>query len=516
MERKAEINSMLNEIRRLSPEKREKIGRAINNLNGKVLGKELGFNLVKYGRKKSFESEINIGDLILISKGDPLKSKLTGTVTEKGNRFIVIAIENVPHWALKNVRIDLYANDITFRRMKENLNNLSASGQKALEFLFKCDFHTSKSDNEKANEIIVNEINNNNNNNNNNYSNDYAGSFRDLDLNKSQKNAISMALNSEDFFLIHGPFGTGKTRTLLELIRQEVKKGSKILATAESNTAVDNILEGLLNEDVLDESNFKINCVRLGHPQRVSRANIQQTLAYKVENHPLNSKIVHLKEGIKKTIEEREKHTKPAPGFRRGLSDTQILLNAVKRRGSRGVSPNVMISMGRWIENNKKVDESQQKIHEIEKSIVENIIKKASVVLCTNSSAGLEYLKGTRFDLAVIDESSQATIPSVLIPISKARRFILAGDHRQLPPTIVNHKARELEKTLFEGLINNYPQNSTMLNIQYRMNPDLMEFPNNEFYGGKIKAGKSINNISIQDIGCNFSTNNNNNNNNNR
>jgi superfamily I DNA and/or RNA helicase len=325
-----------------------------------------------------------------------------------------------------------------------------------------------------------------------------------------------MALNSEDFFLIHGPFGTGKTRTLLELIRQEVKKGSKILATAESNTAVDNILEGLLNEDVLDESDFKINCVRLGHPQRVSRANIHQTLAYKVENHPLNSKIAHLKEGIKKTIEEREKHTKPTPGFRRGLSDTQILLNAVKRRGSRGVSPNVMISMGRWIENNKKVDESQQKIQEIEKSIVENIIKKASVVLCTNSSAGLEYLKGTRFDLAVIDESSQATIPSVLIPISKARRFILAGDHRQLPPTIVNHKARELEKTLFEGLINNYPQNSTMLNIQYRMNPDLMEFPNNEFYGGKIKAGKSINNISIQDIDCNFSTNNNNNNNNNK
>lgn len=489
MERKYEINTMLNEIRRLSPEKREKIGRAINNLNGKNLGKELGFNRVKYGRKKSFESEINIGDLVLISKGDPLKSKLTGTVTEKGNRFIIIAIENVPPWALKNVRIDLYANDITFRRMKENLNNLSISGKKALEFLFKYDFSPLKFDDRKSNEK---------DDENNNYDN--TTSFIDFNLNKSQQNAISQALISKDFFLIHGPFGTGKTRTLLEIIRQEVKKGSKILATAESNTAVDNILEGLLNEDISKKSKLKINCLRLGHPQRVSQVNIQHTLAYKVENHPLNSKIVLLKEGIKKTIKEREKHTKPTPGFRRGLSDTQILLNAVKRRGTRGVSPNVMMSMGRWIENNKKVDQAQQKIQEIEKSMVEDITKKASVVLCTNSSAGLEYLNDIKFDLAVIDESSQATIPSVLIPISKAKRFILAGDHRQLPPTIMNHQARELEKTLFEGLINNYPKNSTMLNIQYRMHPDLMEFPNDEFYGGKIKAGNSINHISIQDI----------------
>ncbi len=139
MEREAEINSMMREIRRLSPEKREQIGRAINNLNGKVLGKELGFNLVKYGRKKSFDSEINIGDLVLISRGNPLNSKLTGTVTEKGNKFIVIALENIPSWALKNVRVDLYANDITFRRMKENLNNLSIHGQKALKFLLRSD-----------------------------------------------------------------------------------------------------------------------------------------------------------------------------------------------------------------------------------------------------------------------------------------------------------------------------------------------------------------------------------------
>lgn len=492
MEQEAEISFMMNEIRRLSPEKREHVGRAINNLNGKVLGKELGFSLVKYGRKKSFESEISVGDLVLISKGNPLKSDLTGTVTEKGKRFIIISLENVPSWALKNVRIDLYANDITFRRMKENLKNLSLQGEKALEFLLR---------------TKIPSFNRNIN---------LTNSFEDFKINESQMNAVSSAMATDDFFLIHGPFGTGKTRTLRELIRQEVKKGNKILATAESNTAVDNILEGLFQastseeckyEDKIgdenecgDEYTYEIACVRLGHPQRVSRKNIKHTLAYQVENHPLNSQISHLKDGIKKTITERDKNTKPSPGLRRGLSDTQILLNAVKRRGSRGVSPNVMISMARWIENNQKVDQSQEKIREIEKNIVENIIKRSSIVLCTNSSAGLEYLKGVKFDLAVIDESSQATIPSVLIPISKAGRFVLAGDHRQLPPTIVSQKARPLQKTLFEELIKKYPQKSTILNVQYRMNPSLMEFPNHEFYNGEIKAAESLNKISIKDI----------------
>ncbi|MDO8871048.1 MAG: IGHMBP2 family helicase [Methanobacteriaceae archaeon] len=496
MEQEAEISFMMNEIRRLSPNKRESVGRAINNLSGKIVGKELGFNLVKYGRKKSFESEINVGDLVLISRGNPLKSDLTGTVTEKGKRFITIALENVPQWALKNVRIDLYANDITFRRMKENLNNLSFSGEKALEFLLGT---------EKTPSII--DINPPNSFEN--------IPFKDIQINKSQMNAVSSAMATDDFFLIHGPFGTGKTRTLRELIRQEVKKGNKILATAESNTAVDNILDGLsmaISEEYKiedkkrdknksrDDCNGEIDCVRLGHPQRASRKNIKYTLAYQVENHPLNSQINHLKDGIKKIISERDKNTKPLPGLRRGLSDTQILLNAVKKRGSRGVSPNVMISMARWIENNQKVDQNQEKIRAIEKNIVENILKKSSVVLCTNSSAGLDYLKGAKFDLSVIDESSQATIPSLLIPISKAKRFVLAGDHRQLPPTIVSQKARTLQKTLFEELIKKYPQKSTILNVQYRMNPALMEFPNHEFYNGEIKASESLNKISLNDI----------------
>jgi ATP-dependent RNA/DNA helicase IGHMBP2 len=60
-----------------------------------------------------------------------------------------------------------------------------------------------------------------------------------------QKHAISKALGSRDVFLLHGPPGTGKTTTVIEIILQEVKRGSKILACAASNIAVDNIVERL-------------------------------------------------------------------------------------------------------------------------------------------------------------------------------------------------------------------------------------------------------------------------------
>lgn len=469
LEKKAEINAMLREIKYFSPQKREKVGRAINHLNGKITGQELGFNLVKYGRKSQFKTEINTGDLVLISRGDPVKSKLTGTVTEKGSRFIIVALEKVPLWALKEIRIDLYVNDITFRRMIENLEKLNPHTKKALQFFL---------NNEKSHSIKVAKA---------------STSAADIDknLNHSQKIAICMAMASNDFFLIHGPFGTGKTRTLQEIIVQEIKKCNKVLATAESNTAVDNLVEGL-GED--------INSVRLGHPQRVSRKNIEKTLAYKLENHPQHSKIRGIEKEIEKIIAKRDQNHKPSPALRRGLSDTRILLNAVKRRGVRGISPNVIISMARWIELNKKVEDYHLNIRKIESHMVADIIKKSEVVLCTNSSAALDYLKGIKFQVVVVDEASQSTIPSILIPLSKARRFILAGDHRQLPPTILNPQCKPLEKTLFEKLIRIYPEKSHMLNIQYRMNPVLMQFPNQEFYEKGIKASGKVEKINIADL----------------
>ena len=469
-ERDAEIDLMTYEISTMSGKKREELGRAINKVKGKSLGKELGLQIVQFGRSEVIDTEISVGDMVLVSTDNPLKSDLTGTVTEKGARFIKVAFDKrVPKWAIKKkVRLDLYANDITFRRMEDNLKHLSLKGKNALEYIL-------NERNPKKNREIP-----------------YI-SYIDDSLNRSQKSAIENSLSCENFFLIHGPFGTGKTRTLVELISQETRQNHKVLATAESNAAVDNILERLMD-------NKKLNLTRLGHPQRVSKHNITQTLAYKVENHKLNKKITKIHRKIDNLIEKRKVHTKPTPQYRRGFGDYDILHLASKGKGGRGISSEKMKSMANWIEINQEIDESHDEIKRIENRMIKEIVDSSDVILATNSSAALESISHVKFDVAIIDEASQATIPSILIPIAKAHRFILAGDHKQLPPTIISERAHELEKTLFEELIRIYPFKSQLLNVQYRMNSLLMKFPNREFYNNGLKSDSSVDDITINDI----------------
>ncbi|MBQ6512662.1 IGHMBP2 family helicase [Methanobrevibacter sp.] len=469
-ERDAEIELMQTEIMNMSGKKREELGRAINKVKGKYIGKELGLQIVQFGRSEPIDTEISVGDMVLVSTDNPLRSDLTGTVTEKGARFIKVAFDkSIPKWALKKkVRLDLYANDVTFRRMEDNLNHLSLKGKNALEYIL-----TDR--NPKKNRSVP-----------------YID-YIDKNLNNSQKTAIENALSCENFFLIHGPFGTGKTRTLVELISQETRQNHKVLATAESNAAIDNILERLME-------NKKLNLTRLGHPQRVSKKNITYSLAYKVENHELNKKIKKIYKKIDNLIEKRKSFTKPTPQYRRGFGDYDILFNASKGKGGRGISPEKMKSMAQWIEYNQEIDEEHSKIKRIENKMIRNIIEESDVILATNSSAALESIAKTKFDVAIIDEASQATIPSILIPIAKAHRFILAGDHKQLPPTIISNRASELENTLFEELIRKYPHKSQLLNIQYRMNKLLMKFPNSEFYNNSLKSDSSVNAINIKDL----------------
>ena len=469
-ERDAEIELMRFEIAHMSGQKREELGRAINKVKGKYIGEELGLKIVQFGRSEKIETEISVGDMVLVSTANPLSSDFTGTVTEKGARFIKVAFDKrIPRWVLKKkVRLDLYANDITFRRMEDNLKHLSLKGKNALEYIL-------SERNPKKNKSVP-----------------YID-YIDKSLNESQKSAIENALSCENFYLIHGPFGTGKTRTLVELISQETRQNHKVLATAESNAAVDNILERLME-------NKKLNLTRLGHPQRVSKHNISQTLAYKVENHKLNKKIKKIHNKIDNLIEKRSVHTKPTPQYRRGYGDYDILFNASKGKGGRGISPEKMKSMAQWIEYNQQIDELHDEIKRVENKMIRDIIETSDVILSTNSSAALESIARTKFDVAIIDEASQATIPSVLIPIAKAHRFILAGDHKQLPPTIISDKAQKLEKTLFEELIKNYPFKSQLLNIQYRMNSLLMKFPNAEFYNNNLKSDSSVDDITINDI----------------
>lgn len=464
-EREAEIEVMRREIKILSGEERERLGRAILNLKGKFLKREFNFKIVKYGREKEIETEIAVGDLVLVSKGNPLKSNLVGVVTEKGKKYICVALETTPFWCFKNVRIDLFANDITFRRQIENLENLKEPARKALRLALGGEKPLS--------------------------SKKVSFSPFDQNLNSSQKSAVGFALGSNDFFLIQGPFGTGKTRTLAEIILQFVEKNYKVLATAESNVAIDNLVERLIS---------KTKIVRLGHPSRVAKNLIESTIFFQLENDNQYQKIEKLREKIEELLKTRGEFLKPTPQRKRGLSDEKILHLAKVERTKRGIKLEDIVSMAEWIKIQKKINEIVKEIEKLEEKIAKKIIKEANVILCTNSSAALEILKDFEFDVAVIDEATQATIPSVLIPIGKAKKFILAGDHKQLPPTILSEKAKPLSKTLFEMLIERYPEKSLLLDIQYRMNEILMEFPSSEFYEKKLKADASVKTISLKDF----------------
>jgi predicted DNA helicase len=313
----------------------------------------------------------------------------------------------------------------------------------------------------------------------------------DKNLNPSQKLAVSFSVGTKDFFLIQGPFGTGKTRTLVEIILQLVKRGEKVLACAESNVGIDNLVERLMG---------RAKIVRLGHPSRVAKNLIESTIFYQIENSKNFKKIKSFREEIEELIALREQFLKPTPERKRGLKEEKILRLAEIKRTKRGIKMEDIESMAEWIKIQKEISEIIKKISKIEERIAKEILNEAEVVLCTNSSASLEILKDFEFDSVIIDEATQATIPSILIPICKAKKFILAGDHKQLPPTVLSEKAKALSETLFEKLIQRYPEKSVLLNVQYRMQETLMEFPNREFYDGKLKTDESVKNITLEDF----------------
>ncbi|NPB07958.1 MAG: IGHMBP2 family helicase [Aquificae bacterium] len=304
-------------------------------------------------------------------------------------------------------------------------------------------------------------------------------------LNPYQKEAVEKALKSEDLFLLHGPPGTGKTTTLTEVIKRLAERGEKVLATADSNTAVDNLLERLVKEGV--------PAVRVGNPVRVLKEVREHSLDYLLEREPAFAEAKKIYEEIEKLKERQRGLLPPEPRFRRGLSDEEILKGAKEGKSLRGLSPSTLSKMARWIELRNRIKELYRKAKEKEKEAVEKVLGGAQVVCTTNASAGSEVLEGFSFDSAVIDEATQATEPSALVPVTKAKRVIMAGDHKQLPPTVLSEKAKPLTYTLFERMLDLYGDaRYAMLRVQYRMNRQIADFPNRTFYGGKLITPPSV------------------------
>lgn len=468
------------EIRTLSGDEREAKDRALLDMSGRDEGEGLGGHLVKFTKGRSAEelpeTEINVGDLMMISKRDPTRDdNPTGTVAQVTNHSVTVSFDAEPPGFVfgSDLRLDLYVNDVTFQRMLDALEALP-DAEGAFETVRDVIVGIEPPADDEPAEIDT---------------------WHDPALNPSQREAVRRAVATDDVHLIHGPPGTGKTTTAIEVARQCVSRGESVLATAASNTAVDTLLEFLVDRGV--------DAVRVGHPARVTPVLREHTLDALIEDVDAYRRSRELRDEAFDVLDDLDELTAPSGRWRRGLSDERIRELAEEGRGSRGIPPERIEEMAEWLESRERADELFERAERLEDEAVAEVIESADVVCTTNSTAGSDLLAGHEFDTAIVDEATQATEPSCLIPITSARRVVMAGDHRQLPPTIRSREAaREgLRETLFERLADRYDGVVTRLETQYRMHEQIMDFSSEYFYGGALSAAEEVRTHTLEDFG---------------
>ena len=298
----------------------------------------------------------------------------------------------------------------------------------------------------------------------------------DPSLNESQKEAIKFSMASSDIALIHGPPGTGKTHTLIELILQFLDQGKRLLVCGPSNISVDNIVERL--------APHKVPMVRLGHPARLLPG---------VLNHSL--------EILTRTSEAAE--------LVRDIRNEMDAKQASIRKTRNGRERKVIYG---------EMKELRKEYRDREGKCIDDLIRGSKVVLATLHGAGGFHLKNQRFDVVIIDEASQALEAQswVAILASKADKVILAGDHLQLPPTIksVNSKSAKthgkmfkeedgvkLETTLFDRMLALHGEDiKRMLTTQYRMHEKINAFPSEALYESKLIAAEAVKERLLTDL----------------
>lgn len=273
-------------------------------------------------------------------------------------------------------------------------------------------------------------------------------------LNPTQERAVNEVFWAKDVAIVHGPPGTGKTTTLVEAINETLMRESQVLVCAQSNMAVDWISEKLVDRG--------INVLRIGNPTRVNDKMLGFTYERRFESHPDYPQLW----AIRKAIRELRKN---------------------RKKGSENY--------------HQKMDRLKSRASEIELRINAELFGEARVIACTLVGSAHHLLEGMKFGTLFIDEAAQALEAACWIPMKRASRVILAGDHCQLPPTVKSIAALRagLGKTLMERIAENKPEVVTLLKIQYRMNDEIMRFSSDWFYGGKVESAPQIKYRSVLD-----------------
>lgn len=258
-------------------------------------------------------------------------------------------------------------------------------------------------------------------------------------LNSVQDKAVNRALAAEDVMIVHGPPGTGKTTTLIEAIYETLRRETQVLVCAQSNAAVDWISSQLLDRGV--------PVLRIGNPSRVTDKMLSSTYERQFADHPRYADLWAL---------------------RRALQDKH---------------------------NHQERDRLRERYNVLEAEIRQQIFGNAKVIACTLAGAGHPLMHGQTFHTLFFDEAAQATEPACWVAIRRARRVIMAGDYQQLPPTLMSPEAAHglLSHTLMEHVALRHKEAVELLNVQYRMHPDIMRFSSEWFYDGRLEAAPSVN-----------------------
>ncbi|MBP5771091.1 MAG: AAA family ATPase [Bacteroidaceae bacterium] len=266
-------------------------------------------------------------------------------------------------------------------------------------------------------------------------------------LNPSQQAAVNEVLWAKDVAVVHGPPGTGKTTTLVEAIYETLRRENQVLVCAQSNMAVDWISEKLVDRGV--------SVLRIGNPTRVTDKMLSFTYERRFESHPLYTELW----AVRKTIRD-------IYASRNGSSDSR----------------------------HQKIARLKDRATDLEYTINQSLFDDAKVIACTLAGSANRILTGMKFGTLFIDEAAQALEGACWIAIRKAHRVILAGDHRQLPPTIKSPEAMHggLDKTLMQYIVEQKPIAVSLLTVQYRMCDAIMQFPNREFYGGQLQSAPEV------------------------
>ena len=450
LESRAEAQEVAERGRRLSPAEAERTGTSLVDLviadEDTGLGGRYLVQLVKRNRSPLPWTRLGVGSPVVLS---PDASKAAagyrGVVYERAEASLRVALGGMADDLSEHDawRVDLSSDEVAVERQRSALQRVKAArGDRRAELRDVLLGQRPPAFDPELDEPAL-----------------------DAGLNDTQREAVRFALSARDVALIHGPPGTGKTTTVVELIRRAVRRGEKVLACAPSNLAVDNIFERLL---AVGE-----RAVRLGHPARVLPELRAHTLDLLVDDHSdvrLARKLVKEAMGLFRQA-GRYTRARPAPGARQEARQEARNLLADARR--------------------------------LEAQAVEHILDTADVLCATTTGLDSELVGTRQFGLAVIDEACQSTEPGCWIPLLRCQRVVLAGDHCQLPPTVVSQEAAAagFGVSLFERLMAQFgPQVARRLAVQYRMHRAIMDFSSQEFYEGDLEADAAVSEHLLADL----------------